>query len=70
MSKRRCCEKIEPVNSCGVQGFGASPICLVIVLIILQKTCLLENNNSFLLILLFLAFCFCSGRRGIGAVGY
>lgn len=73
MSKRRCCreiEAIEPVTSCGVQGLGSNPICWLIVLVILQKTCLLENNNSFLLILLFLGFCFCSGGRGLGSFGY
>jgi hypothetical protein len=78
MSKRRssgcCCGKVDavvaPVNSCGVGSLCTNPICALIVLIILQKTCLLENNNAFLLILLFLGFCFCSGRRGVGAVAY
>ena len=68
MSKRRCCgsrscerDHVGGVG-CGNQ-FGSlcsNPICALIVLIILQKTCLLENNNAFLLILLFLGFCFCN----------
>jgi len=80
MSKKRCCGcGIQPVVApvgvgCG-NNFGSlctNPICALIVLIILQKTCLLENNNAFLLILLFLGFCFCSrGRSGCGAgLGY
>lgn len=73
MSKRRCCEKVEavvaPVSPCGVGSLCTNPLCALIVLIILQKTCLLENNNAFLLILLFLGFCFCSGRRGVGPIG-
>ena len=71
MSKRRyrenrCCgSRVEsryggnsPSNLC------TNPICAVILLIILQRTCLLENKNAFLLILLFLGFCFCKGRYG------
>jgi len=77
MSKKRCCGRdiVAPVAAVGCgNSFGSlcsNPICALIVLIILQKTCLLENNNAFLLILLFLGFCFCSGRgvgcgRGLG----
>jgi hypothetical protein len=75
MSKKRCCGKEAVVAGvgCGNQ-FGSlcsNPICALIVLIILQKTCLLENNNAFLLILLFLGFCFCSRGLGCGrAVAY
>ncbi|MBZ9636701.1 hypothetical protein [Clostridium sp. FP1] len=69
MSKRRCCGK-EAVAAVAEVGCGnqfgslcSNPICALIILIILQKTCLLENNNAFLLILLFLGFCFCRGGR-------
>ncbi|MGH4052086.1 MAG: hypothetical protein ACREVX_12195 [Clostridium sp.] len=74
MSKRRCREN----KCCGVteQGCGGNsaaslctnPICAIILLIILQRTCLLENKNAFLLILLFLGFCFCKGGYGGNAV--
>ena len=66
MSKRRCCEKRGYERGCekeGLESLCFNPICALIVLIILQKTCLLENNNAFLLILLFLGFCFCKGGR-------
>ena len=75
MSRRRnrecCCEDavVAPVVS-PFGGFGSictNPICAIILLIILQRTCLLENKNAFLLILLFLGFCFCR-RPGIGGV--
>lgn len=72
MSKKRCCENScdnKPVNSCGVQSLCSNPICALIILIILQKTCLLENNNAFLLILLFLGFCFCKGGNA-GKIAY
>jgi len=68
MSKRRCCGsrscERDHVGGVGCGNLGSlcsNPICALIVLIILQKTCLLENNNAFLLILLFLGFCFCRG---------
>ncbi|MCB2296702.1 hypothetical protein [Clostridium tagluense] len=74
MSKKRCCGVqtvnaccgVQPVNSCGVQSLCSNPICALIILIILQRTCLLENKNAFILILLFLGFCFC--RRPVAAV--
>ena len=67
MSKKRCCRnQIADQGCCG--GSAASlctnPICAIILLIILQRTCLLENKNAFLLILLFLGFCFCKGGYG------
>lgn len=65
MSKKRSCGNsccgVQPVNACGVQSLCSNPMCALLILIILQKTCLLENNNSFLLILLYLGFCFCKG---------
>lgn len=69
MSKRRCCGKIPvaPVVS-PVGNLCTNPICAIILLIILQRTCLLENKNAFLLILLFLGFCFCKGAYGGNAV--
>ena len=76
MSKRRCreskCCGAKPV--CGSGGYGGAgslctnPICAVILLIILQRTCLLENKNAFLLILIFLGYCFCKGGYGGTAV--
>ncbi|MCB2292938.1 hypothetical protein LGK95_05305 [Clostridium algoriphilum] len=66
MSKKRCCGNAPVaavVSPCG--GLCTNPICAIILLIILQRTCLLENKNAFLLILLFLGFCFCSGRRNV-----
>ncbi|MCB2353466.1 hypothetical protein [Clostridium estertheticum] len=79
MSKRRCrenkcCGRVaEPVCGSGYgvgSGLGlcTNPICAIILLIILQRTCLLENKNAFLLILLFLGFCFCKGGYGGNAV--
>ena len=76
MSKKRCCGNVAVapvVSPCG-GSFGSlctNPICAIILLIILQRTCLLENKNAFLLILLFLGFCFCKGRMGGNVVaGY
>ena len=75
MSKRRCREnkccgnRVE--SGCGgnsAANFCTNPICAVILLIILQRTCLLENKNAFLLILLFLGFCFCKGAYGGNSV--
>ncbi|MBU3161294.1 hypothetical protein KPL37_16405 [Clostridium frigoris] len=75
MSKRRRCENkccgSSPVTACGGNSVGnlcTNPICAIILLIILQRTCLLENKNAFLLILLFLGFCFCKGGYGGNAV--
>ncbi|MPQ33368.1 hypothetical protein E4V42_18250 [Clostridium estertheticum] len=71
MSKRRCRENKccggRAVVGCGgnsAANLCTNPICAVILLIILQRTCLLENKNAFLLILLFLGFCFCRGGYG------
>ena len=64
MSKKRCCGVVAPVNSCGglgIESLCSNPICAIIALIILQKTCLLENNNAFLLILIFIGICCCKG---------
>ena len=69
MSKKRCCGKKDScgcgnqsvANSCGIQSLCANPICAIIILIILQRTCLLENKNAFLLILIFIGFCCCKG---------
>jgi len=63
MSKKRCCENKIEDRGCGL-SLCTNPICAIILLIILQRTCLLENKNAFLLILLFLGFCFCKGRMG------
>ena len=65
MSKKRCCGNtpVVPVVS-PVASLCTNPICAIILLIILQRTCLLENKNAFLLILLFLGFCFCKGGFG------
>jgi len=62
MSKKRCCCGKAPVAPV------ANPICAIILLIILQRTCLLENKNAFLLILLFLGFCFCCRRPAVAGV--
>ena len=69
MSKKRCCGNVAvaPVVS-PVGNLCTNPICAIILLIILQRTCLLENKNAFLLILLFLGFCFCKGGYGGNAV--
>lgn len=71
MSKKRCCGDravIAPIASpCGVEGLLTNPICALVILVILQRTCLLENKNSFLLILLFLGYCFCR-RPAVAAV--
>ncbi|MBW9150678.1 hypothetical protein [Clostridium estertheticum] len=69
MSKKRCCGNVavSPVVS-PVGNLCTNPICAIILLIILQRTCLLENKNAFLLILLFLGFCFCKGGYGGNAV--
>ena len=69
MSKKRCCGNtpVAPVVS-PVGSLCTNPICAIILLIILQRTCLLENKNAFLLILLFLGFCFCKGGYGANAV--
>ncbi|HEY8892712.1 MAG TPA: hypothetical protein VIM70_20960 [Clostridium sp.] len=72
MSKKRSCgcgnapivAAVSPVGS-----LCTNPICAIILLIILQRTCLLENKNAFLLILLFLGFCFCSRRPALAGVG-
>lgn len=71
MSKKRCCgnEIVAPIVS-PVGSLCTNPICAIILLIILQRTCLLENKNAFLLILLFLGFCFCKGRMGGNVAGY
>ena len=69
MSKKRCCGEVAPVSSCGglgIESLCSNPICSIIALIILQKTCLLENNNAFLLILIFLGICCC--KRPVAAV--
>ncbi|MFT5871765.1 MAG: hypothetical protein ACI8WT_000686 [Clostridium sp.] len=71
MSKKRCCENscgVRPVNSCGVQSLCSNPICAIIALIILQRTCLLEDKNAFLLILIFIGYCCCK-RPAIAPVG-
>ena len=62
MSKKRCCEKKDACG-CGNQfsSLCTNPICAIIILIILQRTCLLENKNAFLLILIFIGFCCCKG---------
>lgn len=69
MSKKRCCGN-APVAAVvsPVGNLCTNPICAIILLIILQRTCLLENKNAFLLILLFLGFCFCKGGYGGAAV--
>jgi|GEM_PF-1650238 len=71
MSKKRCCGcGNAPVVAAAVSPVGSlctNPICAIILLIILQRTCLLENKNAFLLILLFLGFCFCSRRPAVAA---
>lgn len=72
MSKKRCCGNV-PVVAPVVSPVGSlctNPICAIILLIILQRTCLLENKNAFLLILLFLGFCFCSRRPAAASCGY
>ncbi len=58
MSKRRCCGN-APVAVSPVASLCTNPICAIILLIILQRTCLLENKNAFLLILIFIGFCCC-----------
>ena len=62
MSKKRCCGNtpVVPVVS-PVASLCANPICALILLIILQRTCLLENKNAFLLILIFIGYCCCKG---------
>jgi len=70
MSKKRCCcgkAPVAPVVS-PVGSLCTNPICAIILLIILQRTCLLENKNAFLLILLFLGFCFCCRRPAVAGV--
>ena len=76
MSKRRCRENkccgnrtVAPVyGGSSVGNLCTNPICAVILLIILQRTCLLENRNAFLLILIFIGYCCCKGRYGGEAV--
>jgi len=48
MSKRRCCGN-APVAVSPVASLCTNPICAIILLIILQRTCLLEKQECFLI---------------------
>jgi len=73
MSKKRCCcgkapvAAVAAVNPCA--SLCANPICAIILLIILQRTCLLENKNAFLLILIFIGYCCCRRPAVAGVAG-